>query len=31
MTKEQVLQAFRENHPVTLNDSWLLLIVAKES
>lgn len=27
MTKEQVLQAFRENHPVTLNDSWLYQIV----
>lgn len=27
MTKEQVLQAFRENYPVTLNDSWLYQIV----
>lgn len=23
MTKEQVLQAFRENHPVAIKNSWL--------
>lgn len=27
MNKEQTLQAFRDNHPVTMNDAWLYQIV----